>query len=43
MNKFYLALACAMFLFAFVHVVRSDDEIDDTEFGMFISYDLIWI
>jgi hypothetical protein len=34
MNKLLVFMVCAIFIFAFVHMVHADDEIDNSEYGM---------
>lgn len=33
MKKLLVFLACAMFMFAFVHLTHAEDESDDHEYG----------
>jgi len=33
MHKFLVFLACAMFIFAFVHIAHADEERDESEYG----------
>jgi hypothetical protein len=42
MNKFLVLMACAMFIFAFVHMAHADDEMDDSEDGM-SSFRFLWL
>jgi len=34
MNKLLVFMACAIFIFAFVHMAHAYDEIDGGEYGM---------